>query len=528
LIVSERTGIRALLPRVTLVLAGLLAPAAGAQVAAPLPPEATIDGDPREWSGLPPSFRLRAHSAGARSGTIWLGQTDEGLVVAGMVDGPPPRFLPGPAEMAGGDHLELRLALIDQVPLPRIGWGNQFGPVELDTAEDCAKIELAAEVDDPANDCRDWFRAQGVYREAFKRLFARQWRLAPAMAVETLAGPAFESAGVFRDWIRPLEPRGRPRALFAVNAGGGYGFEIVVPWEAMPPSSRLELDRVWIGLTVFSPGSGGHQGAYSSTGSLHRNGEAPSMNPARMDPVRRWQVGACTYRLEADDTWLERKLPGYFIPTAGPAVTEIFVIENATIGYQYLPEAVSPVVRSTRFFVSELKPGVSVCGPPLAVRRGDVVVWGEQFAVHPGIRAAPVPGGWLIADGPWTGIATRFGTGACGACPLISLQMLFVPENEGAAKLAFAESWLVEDEELEPDADPEEPAYYGHNARVAVSEDLRSISVWEGKPSDDRSKIAWVRSRLCYDDRRQAFATCGRPTSERPAPQMPMPPDEPS
>jgi hypothetical protein len=161
------------------------------------------------------------------------------------------------------------------------------------------------------------------------------------------------------------------------------------------------------------------------------------------------------------------------------------------------------------------------------VRRGDTVARGEGLRVHPGVRAAPAAGGWLIADGPWTGIATRFGTGACGACPLINLQVLFLPGDAGAPRLAFTESWLVEDEALETETDAEEPPFFARNARVAVSDDLRTLTIWEGVPSDDRSRISWTRSRLCYDERRQAIAACGRPVSERPPAGMPMPPDEP-
>ena len=43
----------------------------------------------------PPTFRLTAKSAGARSGNLWIRSTDSGLLLAGKVDGPEPEWAMG-------------------------------------------------------------------------------------------------------------------------------------------------------------------------------------------------------------------------------------------------------------------------------------------------------------------------------------------------------------------------------------------------------------------------------------------------
>ena len=50
----------------------------------------TIDGDAGEWLDKPPSLLLQPLASGARSGRVWLAESEDGLIVAGRVGGPTP------------------------------------------------------------------------------------------------------------------------------------------------------------------------------------------------------------------------------------------------------------------------------------------------------------------------------------------------------------------------------------------------------------------------------------------------------
>ncbi len=490
------------------------------------PANLTIDGDPSEWPERAGVLTLLPTSPAARGGRVWVAEAADGLIIGGRVTGPAPEFAKTPSDMAVGDHVELWVALIDEVPLPKVGWGNQFGPVELDSPDSCKTLE---ELSDDANaiaDCRSWYGEQQTYRRQFRKLFVRQWQLAPGVAAETYAQPAFaQLPKEARDLLTPLAPPAGPGQLptarFAPVADGGYGFEIALPWTAFPPSATLDLSRLRLMVDVFSPGTGsGSYGPFATTAADRKYGDVSTFNLIRLDPLKHWRIARCSYPLTADDQWGERQLPAYFMPRGSDEVNEIFVIENYATGYQYTPEGFSPVVTATKFFNQEITPEVTVCGPPFAVRRGSATSFVGDLTLAAGGRVKPVPGGWLIARGPYVGMVNRFGSGACGACPLIGLQVLFLPAGEGPPTVAFSDAWLIEDEDVHDGA--------GRNARVTLSDDLMTITAWEGDAPDDQPKLIWTRSRKCYDAATHLFADCGREENVKPPADIPLPPDEPS
>lgn len=508
-----------------LVLVGAVLPARADVVISAPPPNLTIDGDPGEWAERPVSMMLLPTSPAARGGRVWVAQSADGLIIAARVNGPAPRFAKTPAEMAGADHVELWVALTDEVALPKIGWGNQFGPVELASADECSTREELADDRNAIADCRAWFAEQQAYRRQFRKLFVRQWQLAPGVVTETFAQPAFaQLPSEAKEQIEALAPStasaNAPAARFAPVSDGGYGVEIAVPWSAFPPSPTLELTRLRLMVDVFSPGAGGTSyGPFATTAADRKYGDVTALNAVRLEPPRRWQIGRCGYQLTASDQWDEQALPAYFLPVGGALVNDIFVIENYAAGYQYTPGGFSPVITSTRFFSEDVTPEVTLCGPPFALRRGAKTSFIDDLGLLPGSRIKPVAGGWLVAQGPYVGIASRFGSGACGACPLISLQVLFLPAAEGPPAVAFSDSWLIEDEDVNDGV--------GRNARVTISDDLATITAWEGEAPEDQPAVVWTRVRKCYDPARHTFVDCGREENVRPPVGVPMPPDEP-
>ncbi len=159
------------------------APAAPAVTIGPVVASFELDGAVQEWAKQPPALTLISKGAGARPGKIWLAQSSQGLVIAGRVEGPPPVFAKSPEDMPNGDHVEIWIALADDIPLPPVGWYHKFG------------MTGPGDEDNPLNLDPDrkvaWLTEQQRYRRQLLRLFVRQWQLAPNVAVETYARPAF-------------------------------------------------------------------------------------------------------------------------------------------------------------------------------------------------------------------------------------------------------------------------------------------------------------------------------------------------
>lgn len=506
-------------------LAGWTCAAAAAEgVARPVPAGFAFDGAVSEWGGEAPTLPLLAKAPGARDGHVWVGQEASGLVVAGTVDGAPPRFARTPAEMANADHLELWVALVHPVPMPPVGWGNQFGPQTLASAADCDSQDAFANDPAAASECKSWFATQTRWRSKLIRQFARQWQLAPDTALEVWAQPALQAMSLQeREAAVPLPPAadtpaGGVRTAFAANPGGrGYSFEIRVPWAALPASGTLAIDRVRLMLDVFSPGSGGRYGAFSSTSANRRFAAIETLDRIALDPPKRFRLGSCSQPLDLDDFWQETRLAGYYMPAASAEIGALFALGNPVAGYRYEPGGVSPEVVVQRLFARPLGPSVMVCGPELSVRRGESMMFSPAIELRENFRSAPVDGGWLIANGPVTGIASRLGTGACGACPLVRLDVLFVPEAAGEASTIYSGSWLVEDED---------PGSGLRNARVSLADDLQTIHLWEAEPDGSDAGAPWTYHRFCYEPQAHSYRQCEERPESPPPGDLALPPAE--
>jgi hypothetical protein len=428
------------------------------------------------------------------------------------------------AEMANADHVELWVALVHPVPMPPIGWGNQFGPQQLASAEACDAEDAFAHDPRAAADCKSWYAAQIRWRTRLARQFARQWQLAPDVSLETWAQPALQAMNLQeREAAAPLPPpadvpAGGVQTAFTPAArgnGAGYSFEIRLPWTALPASGALAIERVGLMVDVFSPGTGGRYGPFSSTSADRRYGALETLDRITLDPPRSYRLGRCGQPLELDDFWQEARLSAFFMPAAEGELGELFALENPVAGYQYEPAGTSPDVVRRQLFARPLDPGVVVCGPELAVLRGAAATFTPAIGLREDFRSARVDGGWLLANGPVTGTASRLGTGACGACPLVSLDVLFVPEAAGEPQPAYSGSWLVEDE------DPESGL---RNARVAVADDLRTIRVWEAEPDGGDGSAPWTYRRFCYEPQERSYRQCEERRNARPPGDLALPP----
>ena len=476
-------------------LLGLVTPVLGETIG-PVAAGFVLDGALKEWTKQSPTLSLIPKSAGARPGTVWIAQSPKGLVIAGRVKGPPPVFAKSAEDMPNGDHVEIWAAIVEKVPLPPIGAHSSMdGATELRTPEDCQEDDT----------CKTWFADQVQHRRLLPRLFARQWQLAPGVAVETYAKPAFEGMRAeAREAYQYLSPRGLPKTRFIATPSDGYGFETVIPWEALPPSNRLNLDRMRVMVDVFSPGNQGKYGAFSTTSKIRRHGRVSTMNAVALSPSRHWRLSACGYPLEEKNFWgrigsqgtepynKPRKLPAYFLPAEKGEITTRLAFDNDWIGRFWSPQGISPVVITTEFFSQKLAAGLTICGPGLAVRHGNQVNFGKGFRFEPNFKSKKVAGGWLLVGG-WNGFF-RDPEGQCGACEDKYLNMIFIPEAAGPPSSAFQASGIECD-----------CCGVGHCiVDITLADDFGIIRVTGGSDFEATRKT----SKFCFNAVKHAYLPC--------------------
>jgi hypothetical protein len=420
------------------------------------------------------------------------------LVITGKVEGPQPVFAKNPEDMPNGDHVEIWIALAENIPLPPIGAHSSLdGTTELHSSRDCQEDDA----------CKTWFADQVKHRRLLPRLFVRQWQLAPGVAVETYAKPAFEGmCGEARESYQYLSPRGLPETRFTAKPPEGYSFEVLIPWEALPLSDRLNLDRLRLLVDVFSPGSQGRYGAFSTTSGIRQYGKVDTMNAVALSPPRRWRLSACGYPLEGKNFWARvgmeggddgkpKKLPAYFLPTGKGEIKTNFTLDNSYSGRWWTPTGISPVIVPTEFFSHKLALDLTICGPELAVRHGNHVSFGKSFRIEQDSKAKKVSGGWLLVGG-WTG-DFRDPEGQCGACEDKYLNMIFIPEAAGPPLSAFQASGIECD-----------CCGVGHCMdNITLADDFKTIRITEGNSFEEGSKKT---SEFCFDAARHVFAQCKR------------------
>ncbi len=392
-----------------------------------------------EFTNIPPDIILIPDREGARQGRIWVRTEGEGLLIAGKVEGEPPDFPQAKNEMLLKDHVEIWLAGAPDVEMPQLGWADYFGGTYLPKgSRSCADFEWPPQEQSEAEKkCRDWADQQLNYRRYLKRLFVRQWLVAPGFYTESFATPAYRELltkfGGAReiyvnDGPRLLEPRGQVRT-WMFSDGSGYSFQIFVPFTALPPLSSLKISELYLLVDVFGPApSGKKTGAYSSSSSARVYGEPKTFNRVRLDEPVSYRLTPCNLPLLGMD--MEQELseqrpthPAWFVPSSKSASSyeaETFALMNDIVPSREGPGGPSPGIRLTHYFWNRVGPEEWVCGPPLSHQ-----IHGESESFpyvvsRDGFEAKRLPDGdLLIKNGPrvynWASNAQ------CGACPRTEL-----------------------------------------------------------------------------------------------------------
>ncbi|MGB2652577.1 MAG: hypothetical protein WAN62_02230, partial [Candidatus Acidiferrum sp.] len=492
----------------------------------------------------PESLTLLPHTPEAHTGKIWLRSSDDGVHVWGKIDADEQSFHwpRQKSEMLSSDHLEVWLATSPEVPMPEIGWGNQFGPTLLANLKDCAgQVDShKGEADSGAKNCERWFTEQLQFRKYLRRLFVRQWLIAGSgysdkpRLFEDFASSAYAGlSAIFfsEDVPKTLKPESNDGVTADIvsdvrsekkrTASGraytyyrrtGYHFHVFIPYKAFPPAQQLTLTDLYLMVDAFSSAPAGHKmGDYSSTSAKRQWGRPATFNHVRLALPRTFSVGPCECKLEQKDIYGET-YPSWFFPPQSAKDSDLrstFALINPAGGYMYKPANVSPEVIDSDYFWKQLTNGATVCGPDLGWRYGNEIKRTEFGLDGEHFETLALPDGWtLIRSGPTASTLSAFGSGACGACPVLGFDIFAVsPQGEITSALAIRE------ELTGTGGQPSE-------ADLTIAPDWKQIILYLEivDPQQTENTTGWTSTTYCLED--HVYKQC----SESKQTQPPEPP----
>src|SRR5271168_1337894 len=265
-----------------------------------------------KFTDTKPDLTLIPRGEGARGGRVWLRTVGNGLLIAGKVDGGPADFPKDQPQVLAKDHIEIWLAASPEVAMPQVGWVNYMEQTLLPEGPDsCAELYAGEpQQDEREKRCRDWAARQLRYRGYLKRLFLRQWLVAPGSSIEAFATPAYneilqnfggDQEIYVNDGPRLLKPRGAIQQWIS-GEPDGYFFQILIPFTALPPFSSLQLSDLYLMVDVFSAApSGKKTGVYATSSPARVYGDPGTFNAVRIDPPVNYRLTPCNLPLQGLD-----------------------------------------------------------------------------------------------------------------------------------------------------------------------------------------------------------------------------------
>lgn len=475
---------------------------------------AVAGGNIDAYKNIPPDLKITPAGPGGRTGQLWVRNTGNALLIAGQVDGSPPDFPRNQAQILSKDHIEVWLAATTDVPMPPIGWGNQFGEQLLPRgADSCADWMKDQNPDaEELQKCKSWVAQQQQYRIAFKKLFVRQWLLTADFAVESYATPAYELIAARYDpksaLTAPLKPKGKVQMWQASGgAGHGYTFQIQIPYNAFPPVNTTDLQNLWLMVDVFNAAPAGKKmGAFSSSSPLRAFGKPDTFNQLQLKPGRSFSIVPCSVGLDGTDKYGE-KHPGWFFPREQGAPgndfpADTFIIVNEAEGYAYQPDGLSPVVRPIHHFWHAVSKDEWICGPQLVYQKGQSAKHYDRQLTEQGLDARRLADGTLlIKSGPQV-YYSEFGSGQCGACPRYAFDMFALDKNLN----------LVESLSLGGVVQGDDDA-----ADFSISRDWLQVVAYQQQKTDDQNPDAaatWAAINYCLKGTK--YEKCGEKKNVKP------------
>jgi hypothetical protein len=461
-------------------------------------------GIPKDVYATPATMDLIPKEAGAHTGKVWVRSTDDGLQIWGQVqvNDNDLHWPQEKSEMLSSDHIEIWLAASKDVSMPPVGYGNQFVENHLKSAADCTPLENEEGPGSPRSpkiaNCERWYNEQLQYRKQFQRLFVRQWLAASSEGVqgrifEDFASTAFANlkTGFYEEELpTPLAPKSKDGVVeeiypqsakhetrhdaaghpYDLNIITGYTFHFSIPYSAFPPAQQLNLRDLWVMVDVFGAAPEGKKmGALSTTSPQRVWGRPSTFNHLMLETPRVHSITPCA-TAPTDHDMYGNPHPAWYFPMAGKEplyLSTVYDIENPAGGYMYDPAGVSPIFSTDEHFWKTLPNGASVCGPGLTYRKGDTVESSTFSVAKQYFDTKALPDGWtLVRTGPDMSTQSPFGSGQCGACPVLDFHIYAVsPMGEISPALDISDEYSgmedsADDGDLAIAADWSKVTYY--------------------------------------------------------------------
>lgn len=431
-------------------------------------------------------FKLDEDAQSDLGGIIAVGRNDDGLVIRGVLHGAPPQWSKVGQSLDWNDHVEIWLADGAPTRLPVIGWGNQFEYLSMSSAADIPAY---------ANQPRDlaekmtrerlaWYQRQLPYRDLVKRLFQRRWRLAPGHSEEFYASDASAKlAPGDRKDLAPLMLRGAPE-MTADPRSDGSTFEILIPWEAFPPVQSLLLQDLRLMVVVVDTREGNQANRrHRLRDAEHRSEDV--LLPLRLSSAREYTL--TPFRFAMTDAMLAADIPytpsddavRYIRPSHDTILDTVVVLDNTSQGYQFEPgtDSRSPIAQEARFWIKPIAGHGLLAGPRLSWMRDNLITRSDEIVGDPHLLdlRAEANGDLLLRHGPFVWWS-RFGSGQCGACPRIGVDLFLLRTREHAITNLVSYYDVI-------DGDGD----------ITLSPDWRTISGFRTMFDPERKDDAWYR-----------------------------------
>lgn len=465
-----------------------------------LPANLAIDANLSEWT-QPPSVvlgagnqvagRMKVQSPDDLSARIWLAVSADGLAIAGEVTDEKVRFPQG-TDIINADHVELWLAF-PPATMPALAFANQFDEIEVKDAAACDQLASEAQKqfgEGDAASCKQWVAQQKRRRASLERLFARQYLIFPQTVKETWAT---EKVGG-----EPPESPHKP-CCTASNAvvkpfEKGWRFEARIGFEDFPAAAQFPIKDLRVLVDVVDADEGIVKlETFVSSSSKRKFGKPETFNAVtlRQPLVFDSEPPLVATLVTAGDRSV------FYFP--GKPVGAAFGFHNEPVGYQYTPSAPSPII--TRYALGTLEPVATlgeikvypvptVNGPRYWSFRGNKPI--DKHNAGDAIEAMVErpPGLHLLISSE--GTVSPLGTGACGACPLHSIELVTL---DGKGKFQS----LLSDDISE--TGPEEPV----EVKVIAEKDLTRFG-FEGElqPEAEGAAKPWKKT-WRWDDAKKRY-----------------------
>jgi len=462
-------------PRVTESVVAVTSKISAERLSQPL----LVDGELSEW----PTLAVPRARRSSDTPVLRTAQTPEGLALAvssGALGRP---WL-----------LKLAISSVDDIEMPGISWRWRMGPsIVYASADDCEQpSDRAPGTAPPAYDavgCRRWYAAQQEYRRALLGEFVREFEIySDGRVVDPEATRAHYLPVRASELIRAQLAQPQP-----------YRVELMLPWQALPPTNDLVLSRVYLRAELCWLAFNGD--AIRSCAAINIFGpEQPAavvdgeFVEVELPQPRHYQLTPCGFPLQADvRPGVGSIEPAFFLPTASLLLDSVFTLQEPTHGYQDRPEGLSPTAEAGSFSWVNLTDNERICFPGPVWQRADVQIAGDGSWVEPKGKLPPYDvvdiddGNLLLISGPKDNTSVS-GAGQCGACPRKSLAIWYLDRRSAGLTRAFAFNERYDDtDELE-------------QIRIDLSADARVIGIesitcrWEKAEDPERTEDAFQKS----------------------------------